>query len=466
MAERPFGPLRTTLPVALPLVAAWLLGACGQPRASSLPVATGCPLVASADSSDPAWPLTIAMGPDLYPVVVSEPGFPGTRPQRFTTHQVGETLIRLDCRGDAVAGLASRWSVDSSGYFWTFALRPDARFADGTSVTVADVSRSFAEVRTPRPWTGSGGMLVGWAGIRRATLRGDTALVLEFTEARRTVPPVLAHPALVTIKQTSGEAVGSGPFRVTAASEGRVRLAAENGATMSLTVVTGDLRDALDAGVDVVVTRDPRTLGYAAGLEEYATIPLSWVDQYVLVRPDGSDRSATVSLDALRLQEIVRVSARSPVTGERTPWWHHVGHCRLAGPGPRAVVEPRSRLVYHAADAVARSVAERLVAVGGTERHLIAAGMAADQFRAAIRAGGDWGYVVRLPTLPLAPCLVADQILAYAPWLDLSPGAMALTALIEVRSHAVVRPPRVVGRVELDWQGAMVIVPIPDGGGR
>ncbi len=130
------------------------------------------------------------------------------------------------------------------------------------------------------------------------------------------------------------------------------------------------------------------------------------------------------------------------------------------------MVEPRSRLVYHAADAVARSVAERLVAVGGTERHLIAAGMAADQFRAAIRAGGDWGYVVRLPTLPLAPCLVADQILAYAPWLDLSPGAIALTALIEVRSHAVVRPPRVVGRVELDWQGAMVIVPIPDGGGR
>ncbi len=219
MTERPLSPSRTTLPVALPLLAVGLLGACGQPRASSLPVPTGCPLVASADSMDSTWPLSIAMGPDLYPIVVSEPGFPGTRPQRFTTHQVGETLIRLDCRGDAVAGLASRWSVDSSGYFWTFSLRPDARFADGTSVAVADVSRSFAEVRTPRPWTGTSGMLVGWAGIRRATLRGDTALVLEFSEARRTVPQVLAHPALVTIKQTTGDAVGSGPFRVTAASD-------------------------------------------------------------------------------------------------------------------------------------------------------------------------------------------------------------------------------------------------------
>ena len=466
MTERHFSPSRGTLPVALPLVAAWLLGACGQPRALSLPVATGCPLVAAADSSDPAWPLTIAMGPDLYPVVVSEPGFPGTRPQRFTTHQVGETLIRLDCRGDAVAGLAATWSVDSSGYFWTFALRPDARFADGTSVTVADVSRSFAEVRTPRPWTGSGGMLVGWAGIRRATLRGDTALVLEFTEARRTVPSVLAHSALVTIKQTTGNAVGSGPFWVTAASDGRVRLAAESGATTSLTVVTGDLRDALDAGVDVVVTRDPRTLGYAAGLEEYSTIPLSWSDQYVLVTADGSGRPARISLDALRLEQIVRVSARSPVTGERTPWWNHVGHCGLAGPDPRAATETSPRLVYDAADAVARSVAERLVAVGVTEQHLVAAGVAADQFRATIRAGADWGYVVRLPTLPLAPCLVADQVLAYAPWLELSPGAAGLTALIEVRSHAVVRPHRIVGRVELDWQGALVILPISDGGGR
>ncbi len=93
MTERPFSLSRTTLPVVLSLLAA-----CGKPRASSLPVPTGCPLVASADSVDSTWPLSIAMGPDIYPVVVSEPGFPGTRPQRFTTHQVGETLIRLDCR--------------------------------------------------------------------------------------------------------------------------------------------------------------------------------------------------------------------------------------------------------------------------------------------------------------------------------------------------------------------------------
>jgi hypothetical protein len=308
-------------------------------------------------------------------------------------------------------------------------------------------------------------MLVAWAGIRRATLRGDTALVLEFTDARRTVPRVLAHPALVTVNQATGDALGSGPFRVAAASESRVRLAAENGATTSLTVVTGDLRDALDAGVDVVVTRDPRTLGYATGLDEYTAIPLSWEDQYVLITPDGSERSQMISLAALRLEEIVRVSARSPVSGERTPWWRHVGHCSLAGSDSRTMATTRSRLVYDAADAVARSVAERLVAVAGTDRQLVAAGMPADRFRNAMRAGDDWGYIVRLPTRPLAPCLVADQVLAHAPWMELSPGTTALTALIEVRSHAVVRAPRVVGRVELDWQGALVILPI-SGGGR
>jgi len=415
-----------------------------------VPVPTGCPLVASADSTDSAWPLSIAMGPDLYPVVLSEPGFPGTRPQRFTTHQVSETLIRLDCRGDAVAGLASTWAVDSSGHFWTFTLRRGARFSDGTAVGLADVSRSFAEVGTTRPWAGSSGMLVGWAGIRRATLRGDTALVLEFADARRTVPSVLAHPALVTIKQTAGVALGSGAFQLTAAAEGRVRLAAENGVTASLTIVTGDLRDALDAGIDVIVTRDPRTLSYAAGLREYTGIPLSWADQYVLVTPEVANDPLTISHDALQLERIVRVSARSPVMGERTPWWRHVGHCRLAGPDPRAVAATRSRLVYHAADPVARSVS--------------AVGLVGEQFRSAIRAGSDWGYIVRLPTLPLAPCLVADQVLEYAPWLTLSGGTTAFTALIEVRSHAVVRPSRVVGRVELDWQGALVILPTPDGG--
>ncbi len=448
------------------MLAAGLLGACGQPRASSVPVPTGCPLVASADSTDSAWPLSIAMGPDLYPVVLSEPGFPATRPQRFTTHQVSETLIRLDCRGDAVPGLASTWVVDSSGYFWTFTLRRGARFSDGTAVSLADVSRSFAEVGTPRPWAGNSGMLVGWAGISRARLLGDTAIVLEFADPRRTVPPVLAHPALVTIKQTAGVALGSGAFQLTAAAEGRVRLAAEGGVATSLTIVSGDLRDALDAGVDVIVTRDPRTLSYAAGLKEYTRIPLSWADQYVLVTPDAAHDPLTISQDALRLEHIVRVSARSPVTGERTPWWRHVDHCSLVGPDRRAVATTRSRLVYHAADPVARSLAERLVAVAGTERQLIAVGLVTEQFRTAIRAGSDWGYIVRLPTLPLAPCLVADQLLEYAPWLELSGGTTRLTALVEIRSHAVVRSPRVVGRVELDWQGALVIVPRPSGGDR
>lgn len=302
-------------------------------------------------------------------------------------------------------------------------------------------------------------MLVGWAGIRRATLRGDTALVLEFTDAGRAVPPVLAHPALVTIKQVTGDAIGSGAFVVTAAAAGRVRMAADNGASTSLTVVAGDLRDALDAGIDVVVTRDPRTLDYAAGLEEYTSIPLSWVNQYVLVTPEYQQRPVVLSLDALRLEDIVEVSARPPVVGERTPWWRHVGHCRLAGPDAREALPTRSRLVYHEADAVARSVAERLVAVAGTERHVVAAGLATDQFRDAIGAGGDWGYIVRLPILPLAPCLVADQVLEHAPWVDLSSGTRELTALIEIRSHAVVRSHRVVGRVELDWQGALVILP-------
>lgn len=413
-------------------------------------------MVSSADSTDTTWPLRVALEPDQQPIVVAQPGFPGTRPQRFAARQVSETLIRIDCRGEAVPALAQSWKVDRSGRQWTFLLRRNARFSDGTPVTPADVSRSFAEVSTPRPWATQDAMLVGWAGIISSRLLGDSAIALEFADASRTAPQVLAHPALVTVRHTAGSTVGSGAFRVTAATDEQVQMIAGVDEVLSLNVVAGDMRDALDAGVDLVVTRDPRTLDYADGLPEYTRLPLPWDDQYVLLTPAEDGSSQVVSDDELRLANIVRVSARLPVAGSR-PWWRGLNHCTVPPANGLPAAGGQSRLAYDATDPVARSVAERVVATV-PDRRIRTAAMDSAEFRRAAYRGADWGYIVRLPAQPLAPCLEAGELLALAPWLVLSPDSQ-IRALIEVRPHAVVRVPRVVGRVYLDWRGSMQIIP-------
>lgn len=465
MAESPVGlarPCGTGAATVLSILIG-LLPACGSspPHGSYTYVTTGCTLLPSHDSIDATWPLSVAIERHPFSFAVPQMGFPVDLGQRFTAAQVSETLIRLDCRGDPVAGLADSWSVDATGLIWTFTLRSNARFSDGTLVTAGDVTRSFAEVSTPRPWGDDAGMLVEWAGIRSARLRGDSVIMLEFIDRTRLVPSVLAHPALVTVKPTAGEAIGSGPFSVSAAAGGRVRMVAEGGLGISLTMVEGDTRDALDAGIDLVVTRDPRALAYAAGLEEYRTLPMPWQDVYTLLQP-MSDDPPDLAANAFRLEEIVQVSARTASSDPSGQWWWSLGQCRLPD-YDLAEVGRAPRLVYDATDVVARNVAERLAALEQGGGQLVAEGLSGEAFWRAVHEGGDWGYIVRLPLAPVAPCLVAEQVLRYIPWfpIRLDDTRRALTPLVETRSHALARAARVAGRVETDWNGALVVVPRP-----
>src|SRR2546430_10058685 len=89
----------------------------------------------------------IAPGPaakrDTVAVALAEPIDPTHAPQprkdaeRFVFAQLYETLIRVDCAGRVLPGLAQSW--EASGDRWTFTLRDDARFWDGAPVTARDV---------------------------------------------------------------------------------------------------------------------------------------------------------------------------------------------------------------------------------------------------------------------------------------------------------------------------------------
>ncbi|TDX76160.1 extracellular solute-binding protein (family 5) [Neorhizobium sp. R1-B] len=68
----------------------------------------------------------------------------------FSRLQVAETLVTTDRQGTLVPGLAESWTVSEDGRVWTFKLRGNAQFHDGTPVmaesTVASLQRALADV--------------------------------------------------------------------------------------------------------------------------------------------------------------------------------------------------------------------------------------------------------------------------------------------------------------------------------
>ena len=109
----------------------------------------------------PAVPPTVAeAGPDEC-ALTSQPGEPiatvgltdridsshAPRPsndgERLLFRQLYETLVRADCMGRVIPGLAASWRLDGDGRTWIVTLRENARFSDGTMATPADVRASW-----------------------------------------------------------------------------------------------------------------------------------------------------------------------------------------------------------------------------------------------------------------------------------------------------------------------------------
>ena len=130
-------------------------------------------------------------------------------------------------------------------------------------------------------------------------------------------------------------------------------------------------RDAIDAGVDVLLTSDPDAVAYAATRADLTSVPSAWNREYGLLLLAGQLSDAAPALDTLRAElatGAVRVESR-PGRASSTD--------SCADPGAptasatRAVA--RARIVYSRADDVARSLAARLIALGSSRRELLAA---------------------------------------------------------------------------------------------
>jgi Bacterial extracellular solute-binding proteins, family 5 Middle len=343
--------------------------------------------------------------------------------ERIVFRHLYETPVRADCEGHALPELAEAWSKEDDGRRWTFRLRDGAQFWDGAPVVAQDV-------------------VFGKGGV------GYTLSVLEnrivgvaLAKADDDVPPLLSDAGLAVVKPApdSSWPIGTGSFWATSASTTAQEIRAFGRGDAKDTLVfkfaaSGDARDLLDGGVDLLVTRDRALRDYGATLQDHAVIALPWDRTYVYV----TSQAGGTRFDGL--EQSVRSDARRAEGGF---WWLDLRACGMgqgAGLSPPAPTG-QHRILYLRTDPTARELAGRLAAL----THGVATGRAADDFDAALTKGQEWGYVVALPRTPSDLCRVAKALLPSWP--------ATFTALIDTRATAIVK--RGVARWTLDQDGTV-----------
>jgi hypothetical protein len=384
---------------------------------------------------------------DTITVALSDPIDPGHAPvprteaERWLFAQLYETLIRVDCRGRPLPGLARSWE-SAAGSRWTFTLRDDARFWDGAPVTARDVVGA---------WRGRDSTLA-----RSVTIIGDR--VFSVAAPDEALQP-FAEPALAVTKPAPGGwPIGTGAHWVTGGDTGApdelwarpVPGASLPALRLIMVLTPAGVRDALDAGADIVLTGDGAALEYAGTSPAYLDIPLEWTRTYVLLAAaQRTPGVGDIRLESLRQALHLDVRPAELDGGER-PWFTDLAACPSPPPLTKGADRRRGdwiarpHVVYDRTDGSAADLAARLIGLGVLGPAAVAAGFVPDAFTSALRAGGDAAYVVSLPRRVYDPCRAARELPA---WVFTG----TVTPLLDVRAHAVVR--RSAPRLRIDWDG-------------
>lgn len=406
----------------------------------------GCarpPAPAPAPDAAPTCVVTDSPGttPDTTVILLAEPVDPAHAPlptndaEALVFRQLYETLVRVDCEGQVRPGLAVLWRQDQLE--WSFTLRDGAVFWDGAPL---DATTLLEEWHRIDPGTAV-------AGVR------SEGRSLSLFLSRPVPPEYFAGPALRVSKHRPDSPWPLGTSRWTPRPEDSTSLLA-GGANRVLRIDArpdADPRDLLDAGTNLLVTRDPRAVAYAEGLGGWTRVPAAWDRLHLLLSPVDRPRD-TVAAAAIRAGLV-----RGPLRGEgRVPPPELVAwadRCRiLAEGGSRSGGAParRRRVVYPRDDAAARALAERLVARAESDLSVLlgqpaapsgttvtAAGLDPDAFARALAEPDDLGLILPLFHHGAGECL---------PLTGLPAGWGLIEPLVETRPHLLVRPgtPRVV----------------------
>ncbi|HEY2378139.1 MAG TPA: ABC transporter substrate-binding protein [Gemmatimonadaceae bacterium] len=427
-----------------------------RPGAPAAPAVASCVIgAARANAGDTLVLATMA------PVIGKHVPEATNAAERLVFAQAYETLIDIDCDGRARPGLAASWTLDATRSRVTLALRSGAAFWSGKPVTAGEVlaawqataSGSTASTRLAREMVGS------------TTIVDDHTLIVSLPD---TAWPVLSDGALAIYEPQSGAGwpEGSGPYRIARNAADTLAgglvltpfASSSDPYLVTRRMKSGDPRDAIDAGSDVLVTDDPVAVSYGAARANLVAVPLPWTRTYALAVPSAPKISPTllqpdsqsVALRASLAHDAVHAEARA---AQPPYWWDGGGTCiaNLDSLPARASADGRSnRVVYRRDDGIARGLAERLVAL---DPRTVAAGLAQDDFARALRDGGELAYVLDLPRGSLSLCNDVGELRSAAPWLLRGGADVRLVPLIDTRQTAIVNRHRVSAAV--DWRGTL-----------
>ncbi|WP_209069549.1 ABC transporter substrate-binding protein [Clavibacter michiganensis] len=128
-------------------------------------------------------------------------------------------LVKLDEQGETIPDLAEEWSASADGITWTFRLRRDVRFHDGTRFTAADAIASIQHVIDPATASPQGGVLGDMLDPGSMSAPDAHTLVFQLKTPNAEFPSLLTAyqcyivpaDAIATIGSTG---IGTGPFRL------------------------------------------------------------------------------------------------------------------------------------------------------------------------------------------------------------------------------------------------------------
>src|SRR3989475_1385976 len=265
--------------------------------------------------------------------------------ERIVFRHLYETPVRIDCDGHAVPELFDQWTKDDAGRRWTFRLRDGAQFWGGAAVPAQDAG------------FGRGG--TGYT-LRPPPPAPDTrAVTVTLAKETNDVPIVLGDRSLTVTKSAPDTSwpIGTGRFWATSGTTTaqEIRAHSPQGDTIVFKFATsGDARDLLDAGVDLLVTRDRALRDYGATLQNRTVVALPWDRTYVFV----SGSAEATRFDAGGLEQAVHAEARRTEGGGGF-WWRDLsarGIARATAPPP----PPSSRVLDPPGHQNARDLAAAL----------------------------------------------------------------------------------------------------------
>ncbi len=140
---------------------------------------------------------------------------PSTSGYIFTRMGVSETLVNAGMDGQLTPGLATAWSVSDDGLTWSFDLRDEVQFHNGTPMTADTVVNALEIARSkPGPF--------GTLPVTGITA-GDGTVEIALSEPFAALPAYLAEfrsqilaPASYGPDGAGFEIIGTGPYRITA----------------------------------------------------------------------------------------------------------------------------------------------------------------------------------------------------------------------------------------------------------